>query len=65
MNMKIWGMPILLGLLSGVGLISALLEDGLWDMVSWLTLGIPTALMCWYWFRPGAALIRPRKRSCD
>lgn len=52
MNMKIWGMPILLGLLSGVGLISALLEDGMWDMVSWLALGIPTALMCWYWFRP-------------
>ncbi len=52
MNMKLWGMPILLGLLSGVGLVSALLEDGLWDVVSWLALGIPTALMCWYWLRP-------------
>ncbi len=54
MNMKLWGMPILLGLLSGVGLISALLEDGLWDWVSWLALGIPTGLMCWYWLRPAA-----------
>lgn len=52
LNMKIWGMPILLGVLSGVGLISALLEDGLWDWVSWLTLGIPSALMCWYWLKP-------------
>lgn len=52
MNMKLWGMPILLGLLSGIGLISALLEDGLWDVMSWLTLGIPTVLMCWYWLRP-------------
>lgn len=52
MSMKLWGMPILLGLLSGIGLISALLEDGLWDWVSWLTLGIPSALMCWYWLKP-------------
>lgn len=52
MNMRLWGMPILLGLLSGVGLISALLEDGLWDVVSWLALGIPTLLMGWYWLRP-------------
>ncbi len=52
MNMKLWGMPILLGLLSGVGLISALLEDGLWDWISWLTLGIPSVLMGWYWLRP-------------
>lgn len=52
MNMKLWGMPILLGLLSGIGLISALLEDGPWDWLSWLALGIPTALMLWFWLRP-------------
>jgi hypothetical protein len=52
MNMKLWGMPILLGLLSGIGLISALLEDGLWDWISWLALGIPSVLMGWYWLRP-------------
>lgn len=52
MNMKLWGMPILLGLLSGIGLIAALLEDGLWDALSWLTLGIPSVLMIWYWLRP-------------
>jgi NADH:ubiquinone oxidoreductase subunit 2 (subunit N) len=52
MTMKIWGMPILLGLLSGFGLVSALLEDGMWDLLSWLALGIPTALIAWYWLRP-------------
>lgn len=52
MNMKIWGMPILLGILSMIGLISALLEDGIWDALSWLTLGIPCLLMGWYWWRP-------------
>jgi len=54
MNMKLWGMPILLGVMSGIGLVSALLEDGLWDWISWLTLGIPSLLMCWYWLRPAA-----------
>lgn len=52
LNLKLWGMPILLGVMSLVGLVSALLEDGLWDGLSWLTLGIPVALMLWYW-RPG------------
>jgi len=52
MNMKLWGMPILLGILSMVGLISALLEDGVWDALSWLALGIPCLLMVWYWWRP-------------
>ncbi len=52
MNVKLWGMPILLGLLSGIGLLSALLDDGLWDWVSWLSLGIPAVLMGWYWWRP-------------
>lgn len=49
LNLKLWGMPILLGVMSLVGLVSALLEDGLWDGLSWLTLGIPVALMLWYW----------------
>lgn len=52
MNMKLWRMPILLGILSMVGLISALMEDGIWDALSWLTLGIPVVLMGWYWWRP-------------
>jgi hypothetical protein len=52
MNMKMWGMPILLGILSGIGLISALLEDGIWDTLSWLTLGIPLLLIGWFWAKP-------------
>lgn len=64
MNMKLWGMPILLGVLSGIGLISALLEDGVWDWLSWLTLGIPSALMLWYWARPAQRWSGNRK-SCD
>jgi hypothetical protein len=46
--MKLWGMPILLGLLTTVGLVSALLGDGIWDIVSAFALGIPVLLGLWY-----------------
>jgi hypothetical protein len=38
-KIQIWGIPIILGALSVIGLLSALLADGLGDVVSWLTLG--------------------------
>lgn len=44
----IWGMPILLGAISLVGLLSALLGDGGWDVVSGLALGIPNGMILWY-----------------
>lgn len=43
--------PLLLALLSSLGLISALLEDGVYDLVSWLSLGIPLLLIGWVWAR--------------
>jgi hypothetical protein len=39
--MKLWAMPILLGLLTVIGLVSALLGDGIWDIVSAFALGMP------------------------
>lgn len=44
---QVWSRPVLLGLLSGVGLVSALLGDGVWDTVSWVTLGIPVLISVW------------------
>jgi hypothetical protein len=44
---KIFRWPLLLGLSSGVGLVSALLGDGVWDALSWITLGIPVAVIAW------------------
>ena len=49
--MKLWGMPILLGLLTTVGLLSALLGDGIWDIVSAFALGLPVAVGAWYSLR--------------
>ena len=36
--------PVVIGVLSTVGLLSALLGDGIWDGLSWLALAIPVVL---------------------
>lgn len=33
--------PLLVGVVSLVGLVSALVGDGVWDALSWLALGVP------------------------
>ena len=48
---RLWGAPIVLGVLSAVGLLAALLGDGLYDAVSWLGLGLPVAASLWYGLR--------------
>lgn len=42
-----FALPLLIGLLTALGLFSALLGDGAWDAVAWLGLGLPAALGCW------------------
>lgn len=37
--------PVLIGLLASSGLLSALLGDGLYDVVSWLALGGPLIIV--------------------
>ena len=44
---RTWGAPIALGLLSVVGLLSALFADGLGDVVSWVALAAPVAAVVW------------------
>lgn len=44
---SIFFMPVLLGLASAVGLVSALLADGFWDALSWATLGAPLLAVLW------------------
>jgi hypothetical protein len=45
---QIWGAPIVIGVVSAVGLISALLGDGGWDVLSWFALGAPVTVIIWY-----------------
>lgn len=45
---KVWGMPVIIGIFSGIGLISALTGDDIWDVVSWLALGFPVVIGFWF-----------------
>jgi hypothetical protein len=48
-----WGWPIALGLLTAIGLVSALFSDGgFGDMLAGVCLGIPAVAGLWYgWLR--------------
>jgi len=51
---EIFRIPALLALVSLAGLISALLGAGWWDILSWISLGLPVAAIAWaYAFRRG------------
>ena len=52
----IWTIPIVLGGLSLVGLVAALVGDGLLDIISWISLAIPLAIVGWF-------TAKPRQRS--
>ena len=47
----VWSAPIALGLLTMIGLVSALLGDGVWDALSAVTLGLVAAVGAWYGLR--------------
>lgn len=47
-GMGVFGVPLILGALSALGLASALIGDGLLDVLSWLALGLPVAVMCFF-----------------
>lgn len=48
---RMWGWPIVIGIITGIGLISALLGDELWDYLSACALTVPVAVSLWYGFR--------------
>ncbi|BEP63295.1 hypothetical protein GmRootV213_38490 [Variovorax sp. V213] len=49
---RMWGWPIVLGVLTAVGLVSALFSDGgLGDVLAWFALGIPVVVCAWYGWR--------------
>jgi hypothetical protein len=49
---EVLAMPILLGVLSAIGLVVALLGDDIWDAVGWIGLGIPLLVAAYYVMRP-------------
>jgi hypothetical protein len=51
---QVFRSPFLIAAASVAGLTSALVADGFWDLVSWLTLGAAVAVAVWY------TLFKPR-----
>ncbi|KAA1054097.1 hypothetical protein [Azospirillum argentinense] len=47
--LAIFGIPMVIGLVTTVGLIAALLDDGLVDAVSWVALSVPVLTAVWSW----------------
>ena len=45
---RMWRMPIVLAVLSLIGLLAGLAADGVWDVMSSVALGIPLAVCLWY-----------------
>ncbi|WP_138475025.1 hypothetical protein [Dyadobacter bucti] len=60
---KIWGIPVITGVLSGIGLLSALTGDGFYDLVSWSTLGVPVAVTIWFLFKTKKPKAEGRAKS--
>jgi hypothetical protein len=46
--LKLWGMPILMSMMSITGLIAAILGTGFWHALSWLLLSYPLYIMLLY-----------------
>ncbi len=44
---RVWRAPIVLGASSALGLVAALLSDGAGDVIGWLALGTPVAVIVW------------------
>ena len=54
----VWTAPILLGVLTIVGLISALVGDGVWDALSAFTLGTVVLVGAYYSLRQPKTVVK-------
>lgn len=50
-NWEIWGWPLFMALTSVVGLVTALVGDGVWNFLSWLLLFLPLSAIAIAWQR--------------
>jgi hypothetical protein len=46
-QVRVWTAPILLGATGAIGLIAALVADGVGDYVAWMTLAMPVGVVLW------------------
>ncbi len=43
----IFAIPAIVAVLSLFGLVAALIGDGVWDVIGWMTLGVSIAVLAW------------------
>jgi hypothetical protein len=48
---RVYGGPLLLGLLSVAGLLTALMSEGVGRYFSWLAVGAPVLVTAWFYVR--------------
>ena len=46
--MKLWGMPVLLSVITIIGLLLAIMGLGIWHLLSWVFLSYPVYVMIRY-----------------
>jgi hypothetical protein len=49
---KLWGMPVLLAVVTAFGLGAGLLGDGVWDWIAALALAAPLGVACRHIMKP-------------
>ncbi len=49
---KVYGPALVIAAITLYGLLSALLGDGVWDELSWVTLAVPLVVIVWKCNRP-------------
>ena len=48
---QIWGIPVLMAILTVFGLLAALLGVGIWHLISWIALAIPVYVGFHHWLK--------------
>lgn len=59
-TLQVFGVPILLGIATLLGLGAGLIGDGGWDVAAGLLLAAPLAITAWYWTRTAPKIRRDR-----
>ena len=58
----IWTTPLIVGGISLLGLVAALIGDGLLDVVSWVSLATPLLVIGWFIRKPQPGTRKMRNR---
>lgn len=61
--LRVFGVPILLGELTTIGLLAALIWADVGKYVAWVTVGAPVVIVCWVWLRRRLEKRRQRQRA--